>query len=428
MKKMMLLPALIFVVLAACTPSDPPSEPTLAPLSQVEMPATEESADMTPTSTALATATTVSLSRPTSTPIPTQQRSFSAPSPTIPCQVDFMWTDEYWVQAGDTLESIAQKIGRTTQEIMRANCLTSSNLVVGQVLRMPYKGDMQLVTYTVSPRSVVPNQVYTVTWEVKNAVRVSLRRDRWNTTVSTQGAPDMLDNLPISGTMQFAAGIDSFSEIIILVAYDSSGQWIRQDLVVSVSAPPAPAPEILFFAGSPEVMDAGGTVNLNWEVKGADHITLFPWNTPRRPSEWVGGVNVSSVGPYAFHFPPDYRDTSFGFTLRASSNAGQTAERDFIVQIRPVPLQLLSVRVEPAEAKPGDTVMISWDSSGSQDVRISDGNTSPSPQTIADNLPSSGSHPVTIPAHYTGQVTYIISAWDSTGINPAIQSVTVILR
>lgn len=46
-------------------------------------------------------------------------------------------TNTYTVQRGDTLYSIAAKLGTTVQELRTLNNLTSSNLSIGQVLRIP---------------------------------------------------------------------------------------------------------------------------------------------------------------------------------------------------------------------------------------------------------------------------------------------------
>lgn len=59
-------------------------------------------------------------------------------------------TNTYIVQKGDTLYSIANKLGTTVQELSSLNNLTESSLSIGQVLRIPteeiYEGEEELYT------------------------------------------------------------------------------------------------------------------------------------------------------------------------------------------------------------------------------------------------------------------------------------------
>ncbi len=48
-------------------------------------------------------------------------------------------TNTYTVQKGDTLYSIAQKLGTTVNELTKLNNLTTTNLTIGQVLKIPTK-------------------------------------------------------------------------------------------------------------------------------------------------------------------------------------------------------------------------------------------------------------------------------------------------
>jgi hypothetical protein len=49
------------------------------------------------------------------------------------------WVYTYVVQAGDTLFSIAQRLGLTLAQLQTGNCITNANQIfVGQILRVPY--------------------------------------------------------------------------------------------------------------------------------------------------------------------------------------------------------------------------------------------------------------------------------------------------
>ena len=54
----------------------------------------------------------------------------------VPCIPPFNWV-LYYVQPGDTLSSIARGYGISVLQLMQANCLTSTVIYVGQILRVP---------------------------------------------------------------------------------------------------------------------------------------------------------------------------------------------------------------------------------------------------------------------------------------------------
>ncbi len=55
----------------------------------------------------------------------------------------------YTVRSGDTLWLLANRYGTTVDAIKRLNGLSSDNLSIGQVLRIPVSQEQQYVTYTV---------------------------------------------------------------------------------------------------------------------------------------------------------------------------------------------------------------------------------------------------------------------------------------
>ena len=73
---------------------------------------------------------------PTPTPLPTLDPNIT-PSPT-PCVANLAWQDEYEVQPGDTLGSIAIAAGVTIKDMEDNNCLVDRDLLrAGDVLKVP---------------------------------------------------------------------------------------------------------------------------------------------------------------------------------------------------------------------------------------------------------------------------------------------------
>lgn len=73
--------------------------------------------------------------------IPTATLPAKMPEPLIiegtPAQVNRTSGKTYTVESGDSLYAIAQRLGTTVEELMAVNDLTSTDLAVGQVLKIP---------------------------------------------------------------------------------------------------------------------------------------------------------------------------------------------------------------------------------------------------------------------------------------------------
>lgn len=63
----------------------------------------------------------------------------TAPNPTVPCMPNEEWQGFYVVQAGDTLSSIAKRHNLSVSELMTANCVSLTFLLMpGDILIVPY--------------------------------------------------------------------------------------------------------------------------------------------------------------------------------------------------------------------------------------------------------------------------------------------------
>lgn len=140
------LTAVFALFLAACDTASPIDVPPV--VIPAEMTATPAPAVTTRLSSTI-TPTTGSTIAATETPVP----SSPTPSPTLP-PTETPTPQPYIVQEGDTLTSIADKLGTTAAMIQRANEISNGNTIyVGQELVIP-AGDAAL-----TERGVLPNQI-----------------------------------------------------------------------------------------------------------------------------------------------------------------------------------------------------------------------------------------------------------------------------
>lgn len=136
------------------------------------------------------------------------------------------------------------------------------------------------ITFSASPEVVKPEEKVTLTWEVRP--RGVLRRaDHVVIEMShpVTYAPVEFDSLPLSGTLEVTIP-DEYYDVANFWLYfrDKNGSdlrlesgWLvnaRTEVVVDDDV------DILFFTATPEMIDRGGSVTLNWEVTHRDTILL----------------------------------------------------------------------------------------------------------------------------------------------------------
>lgn len=121
---------------------------------------------------------------PTDIPFVTAQQSTNTPTVTT---VNFF---EYTVVAKDNLNLIAQRYATTTEEIKRLNQLSSNNLQIGQVLKIPFTRtqhtNVNLPTTPTQPQSPTANTVPTTNVTEHTVVakeNLNLIAKKYNTTV-----------------------------------------------------------------------------------------------------------------------------------------------------------------------------------------------------------------------------------------------------
>lgn len=124
----------------------PPSEPEpfdIEVLQNAPLPLLEREVIVPPPITESTTSATNAPIVPTRTAAPAN----------VTCTPRSDWAFTYTVQRGDTLFSIARRVGLTLAQLQEGNCITNPNLLqAGQILRVP----SQIVTTTAPPNTAVP--------------------------------------------------------------------------------------------------------------------------------------------------------------------------------------------------------------------------------------------------------------------------------
>ncbi|MBZ0296781.1 MAG: LysM peptidoglycan-binding domain-containing protein [Anaerolineae bacterium] len=156
---------LLAVLLAGCTlgsNTTPQPERTQAVdvTEEVTEEATQDLTKIAQVATGTPTATKTPTPTPTRTPTPTATRVV------INCIPRQGWL-VYTVQAGDTLSSIARRVGSTSAELSAANCLSNPNAITtNQLLRVPrlppVTTNRTIGQVTVSPVAYITGSVYVV--------------------------------------------------------------------------------------------------------------------------------------------------------------------------------------------------------------------------------------------------------------------------
>lgn len=130
-------------LIVACNPTVPTPVQPVQTIQSITTPTIVQIAQATSalpsTPVSAATNTPAPIILATVTPQPTISPSPTVLPPTLtptPCSPPPQWV-RYTVQAGDTLFSVAAQVNLTQDNVIPANCLTSSDLTVGQVLYLP---------------------------------------------------------------------------------------------------------------------------------------------------------------------------------------------------------------------------------------------------------------------------------------------------
>jgi hypothetical protein len=176
-------------------------------------------------------------------------------------------------------------------------------------------------------------------------------------------------------------------------------------IVQTVNVKPV-IPEILRFQAQPPQVDSGAYTEISWSVKDADRLVLI--------SDVFSQTLDSLEGSQQIRI-----EKQTVFTLKAYNKSlpGQAVEQVLDVAVSPPPSKpapvILDFRVEPATITAGQSVTITWQVTGTNNVSI---------QPFGGNLPASG----TVSQSPAATSLYVLSATNGQQSTNAMRQVTVI--
>jgi hypothetical protein len=194
--------------------------------------------------------------------------------------------------------------------------------------------------------------------------------------------------------------------------------------VPRIPATPTPSQvQVVAFNVTPASALPGQTVTIRWEVRGAQGATinLTSANNVYRqtfanlpPS---GSLNYSIPQPLVGPIPP-----TINLELIPLPDTGVRATT--VLALGSTPVEVVTFRVNPNTAQPGQTVTISWETRGTTAVALNLSSPDGVYRTSFANLPPTGNINYTVPEVFAGGVPSFVrielATTPSTGFTPAI--------
>ncbi len=136
----------------------------------------------------------ITLIEPTATPILTN-------TPDVDCPPPENWIDNYIIQAGDSLTSIANRANVPLQELQDANCIDNpNNIQVGQILIVPENSipatqpsqtfTPSAVFFRADSESISRGNCTVLRWDVQNIRQLTLNNELITTNTNQEVCPD----------------------------------------------------------------------------------------------------------------------------------------------------------------------------------------------------------------------------------------------
>jgi hypothetical protein len=218
--------------------------------------------------------------------------------------------------------------------------LISMILMLGCTSFMP-----AITTFDISPATITAGSSATLTWDVPGANSVVINPEVG--VVAASGSRIVSPNVTTAYTITVSAPLGTVSKSVVLIVN--------------------PAPMVINLSANPAVLMAGGSAALQWNVMGADSVSI---------DQGIGNVPVSGNQLIT----PTQTTT---YTLIARNTSG-ILTKSFVVTVNP-PV-VADITASPTNINVGQSATISWNVTGADSVSIDQG---------IGQVPPSGSRVVT---------------------------------
>ncbi|MGA2368207.1 MAG: hypothetical protein ABSF74_06530, partial [Dehalococcoidia bacterium] len=218
--------------------------------------------------------------------------------------------------------------------------LLSMILALGCTAFMP-----TITTFDITPATITAGSSATLTWNVPGANSVVINPQVG--AVAASGSQIVSPTVTTAYTITVSAPLGTVSRSVVLVVN--------------------PAPLVINLSANPAVLMAGGSAALQWNVMGADSVSI---------DQGIGSVPVSGNQLIT----PAQTTT---YTLTASNTSG-ILTKSFVVTVNP-PI-VADLNANPVNINVGQSATLTWNVSGADSVSIDQG---------IGQVPPSGSRVVT---------------------------------
>lgn len=189
-----------------------------------------------------------------------------------------------------------------------------------------------IMSFDISPATITAGTSATLTWNVPGANSVIINPEVG--VVAASGSRIVSPNVTTAYTISASGALGTASKSVVLVVN--------------------PAPIVINLSANPTVLMSGGSAALQWNVMGADQVSI---------DQGIGNVPVSGNQLIT----PTQTTT---YTLTASNTSG-ILTKSFVVTVNP-PI-VADISSSPANINVGQSSTLTWNVSGADSVTIDQG-------------------------------------------------------